>query len=145
VTVSALTYKSPSTFPRRPVILLDVDGVINMWTGNCGWTDAVSTEVYGYSIQHSPTMIKKINEWNSIAEVRWLTTWESKAQSLLAPALGLDKFALRHKDTPNNPNNACIDKTEAAINTAEEVGIDGLVIWIDGDLEMWKPFHDKEI
>ena len=105
VTVRALTHKkSLSTFPRKPVILLDVDGVVNMAKGDCGWADKVITEVYGYSIGYSPTVIKKINEWNAIAEVRWLTSWDSKAQSLLAPALGLDKFPLGRVREVSDPN-----------------------------------------
>jgi hypothetical protein len=146
VTARALTtLKSPLIFPRKPVLLLDVDGVINLLDVNCrgkskscGWTDTVETEVRGFDIQYSPTVIKKINEWNAIAEVRWLTTWDSKAQSMLAPALGLDEFPLgRIEETYTG-------KTAAAINTAEEVGSDGLVIWIDDDLKKWKEGNDGE-
>jgi len=120
--------------PNQPVILLDVDGVINMGGRNSclkSWDDRESTYVNGFQIQFSPTVVERINRWNSKAEVRWLTTWDEKAQNMLAPALKLDHFPLARDPY------RCWGKLYTADKTAEEVGPDRLIIWIDDELTSW--------
>ena len=120
--------------PIKPIILLDVDHVINMVGCNScldSWSDKKSTIVNGFTIQYSPTVVERINKWNTIAEVRWLTTWNNRAQTMLAPELKLDHFALAR-----DPD-VYMGKLQAAEKTAEEVGPDGLIIWIDDELSDW--------
>jgi hypothetical protein len=73
-------------------------------------------------------MIKGINKWNKIGEIRWLTSWDEFAVSDLSPAVGLDKFNLARNREDN------IGKLDSAIKVANEVGDDRLIIWIDDDL-----------
>eukprot|EP01032_Pedospumella_encystans_P024515 gene24515-27725_t len=119
---------------NKPIVLLDVDGVINMFGHtSCleSWADTKTTFVNDFRIKYSPAVIEKINRWNTVAEVRWLTTWDSRAQTMLAPELKLDKF-----DLARDPELG-LSKTQAAQKTAEEVGPDRLIIWIDDELSVW--------
>ena len=83
----------------KPILLLDVDGVIN-YTGSGGaWHDqkekTKKTMVDGWKIKWSTDVVSKINYWGKdIADVQWLTSWDDKARLFLAPALGLDEFPL---------------------------------------------------
>lgn len=90
-------------FPRNcrhiPLVLLDVDGVIN----------ALSREplpefraVYVHSfltdapmrLQISDAMVARINAWTQWAEILWMTSWREHAKLRLAPAVGLRDFAV---------------------------------------------------
>lgn len=131
--------ESVKTMPAKPIILLDVDHVINMVGANSclgSWNDTKSTVVNGFKIQYSPTVVDKINEWNKVADVRWLTTWNERAQKMLAPELKLDHFALARDPKLK------WGKTQTAEKTAEEVGPDGLIIWIDDELSVWSEGRD---
>lgn len=134
--------KYPQKFAKKPVILLDVDGVINCNVMGCGhtrhWRDTVEEVHAGpCNVSFSPTVVAAINRWSKTAEIRWLTAWNSRAITHLAPALGLNAFRLaegRESDT----SKCKLEKIESAIATAKEVGADGLVVWIDDDLRHWK-------
>lgn len=79
---------------KTPLILLDVDGVINEY----GSSDPsfVSVDVmmdfHTFNIKYDPEKIKKINEWAQYAEVRFLTSWGHFATYRLAPTIGLYSF-----------------------------------------------------
>jgi hypothetical protein len=147
-----------TTKTKKPIILLDVDGVINMLSlkeAKALWEDTTSVNVstlkdgkpMTYKIVYSPTVIQKINEWSKIAEVRWLTTWNARAITDLAPKLSLEAFKLA-KGRDKNGNDmikGILGKTESAIATAKEVGPDGCVIWIDDELKEWKEGNDKRV
>ena len=83
----------------KPILLLDVDGVIN-YTGSGGaWHDqkekTKKTMVDGWEIKWSTDVVSKINYWGKdIADIKWLTTWNEKARLFLSPALGIDEFPL---------------------------------------------------
>ena len=125
----------------RPILLLDVDSVINIYADAPSklWDDqinsSVSIEIEGCfdveKVIYSPTVVHKINEWNKIAEVRWLTHWHERAKTALAPALKLHDFKLAR-------DSYYIDKINAAVLNAKALGPDGLVIWIDDQLKVWR-------
>lgn len=122
---------------NKPIILLDVDGVINMFGINkLSWSDRKTTKVDDRTIQYSPTVVEKINSWNTVAEVRWLTWWDEKAPTMLAPALKLDKFPLARDPALD------WSKLQTAESIAREVGRDHLMIWIDDELSVWTA-HDR--
>lgn len=83
----------------KPVVLLDVDGVIAADSArHKGWDRWRHTWVetpgspYGdgpWSILHSPEVVAWINELPKRAHVMWLTSWRHYANTHLAPALGL--------------------------------------------------------
>jgi hypothetical protein len=86
----------------KPLWYLDVDGVINMVRPalpqhrpedvpeDCWRT----RQVNGYPITWDTRVIATINELHRAGrvEICWLTTWESDAARLLAPALEFDDF-----------------------------------------------------
>ena len=72
-----------------------------------------------------------------MAEVRWLTTWDDNAQSLLAPALGLNYFALSRNQTMAQGKAfypGTVEKDVAANNCLLSTPNRPLV-WIDDEVE----------
>ena len=92
-----------------PLLLLDVDGVLNAvqaYGQATAWpayerTTATADGV-SWPIAWAPGVVARVNAWarEGRAEVRWLTTWEHDAPGDLAPRLGLDAFAVAggHED-----------------------------------------------
>lgn len=89
------TCQKPSFFRlfAKPLLILDANGVINGIGGN-PWSDKKTIVVDGNTVTYSPTVVDKLNSWsdNGLAEIRWLASPKSKAQTMLAPALGIKYF-----------------------------------------------------
>lgn len=95
-----------------PLWLLDVDGVLNAvnllqdlkaleentsWPDYCeGRAESGRSPGHTYNIIWSPTLIKRITALHEsgTVDIRWLTTWETRAQTEIAPLLGLPHFEL---------------------------------------------------
>lgn len=81
-----------------PLILLDIDGVLNRIGSKARatpvWPDETTRKCNKFTIRYSPTVVNKINEWSRTgkAEILWLTTWNENARNKFAPFLGLDDF-----------------------------------------------------
>jgi hypothetical protein len=80
----------------RPLVLLDVDGVINDLQSLQGWKVeheiyVLESETHGHRYRvHIPTyMPALIKHIASIAEVIWCTTWRGFANDAIAPHLGI--------------------------------------------------------
>lgn len=134
---------STTSSARKPIILLDVDGVINMFENHAGrtgeWTDVSKGLAYNtergcnYEVKFSKEMISCVNAWNKVAEVKWLTTWNDEAQTQVAPVMGLDHFECARtfklqEDLDEE------EKAKMAVRVAKDVGDDTLIIWIDDDM-----------
>ena len=119
----SLTTKSAAL---KPLILLDVDGVISGSNGGnkAYWKDVKHKTFDGYSIYYSPTVITKINQWSQVAEIRWLTSWDEKARTMIAPALGINEFELARDPALD------LRKDQAAFNCIQMTPSRPL-IWID--------------
>ncbi len=111
-----------------PLILLDIDGVINclerkgqdIW--NKYYSNIIKSRVETLDITWSPEVVKRINKWADIAEIRWLTSWGWRAVTSISPGLGFKKFKV-----------AKFDK----FDTAKGLTICDLkrpIVWIDDDL-----------
>lgn len=128
--VAALSLTTQSTGTMlKPLILLDVDGVINALDGGNKkrWKDVEKKVVNKYDIYYSPTVVNKINAWSKVAEVRWLTTWDENARRLLAPALGLNEFELaRDPDLMLSKDQAAFDCIQMTPSR--------LLVWIDDEV-----------
>ncbi len=119
----------------KPLILLDVDGVVNA-VGRTSryWSDAVTIEklsctypdgeIKEFKILYSPTVVRKINKWadENRAEIMWLSSWDDRANKFFAPAVGLNQFAVGREDGAF--------KLDAIKNQPP----DRIVIWIDDTL-----------
>ena len=142
---SSASKKAVQGKDSRPIILLDVDFVINML--GCPdpaklWADAVRYPKYitastgDFEVCYSKTMVERINAWSEVAYIRWLTTLDTYARTDLAPALGLGSFKVARE--------VGVSKQEAAVLNAIEAGPDRLLIWIDDDLIYWKKLHEDD-
>lgn len=132
-----------------PLILLDVDGVLNSKRMKRLWKDALTSDYVFVinvvdeqdlvTIQYSPTVVETINQWSSsgLAEVRWLTNWNGQANTVLAPVIGVKEFGLARESNS-------ITKPDAFLNSIDCNDPDRLVIWIDDHLPTYKKEVGKE-
>ena len=78
----------------RPVILLDVDGVLNACPHRdpekVGFTDFRVKLCDGFKITHSLEMGERLIALD--ADIVWLTTWENRSNTLIGPLFGWPEF-----------------------------------------------------
>lgn len=76
----------------RPVLFLDVDGVLNALR-QTPWAKATRTRVhpdgshFGYQINTSVLLGERLQQLE--VDIHWLTTWRDEANTLIAPLAGL--------------------------------------------------------
>lgn len=140
--------ETPVAQPMKPLWLLDVDGVLNavnvlselqsMPEDAC-WPDyrkgrAESGRRPGHTFQiiWSPTLIERITALHESGrvEIRWLTTWEERAQTEIAPLLGLPHFELAGKRNLKTEGRWWWKLPIAQAATAPERAL----VWTDDDL-----------
>ena len=117
---------------ERPLILLDVDGVINDIEGVGLRTEAWETHAFqshGYTLlvpDYMPTLIRTLC---AIGEVRWCTTWRHRANDEIATFLGIDRLEV----IDDGSESRFVDwKAGAAHNVAQEALNAGRrVLWIE--------------
>ena len=83
----------------RPLLLLDVDGVLNAVTPRPDpdvWPDwregTASAAGRTWPIRWSPSVVDAVAGWRGAAEVQWLTTWGHEANGGLRELLGLPEL-----------------------------------------------------
>jgi hypothetical protein len=83
----------------RPLVLLDVDGVLNAVPGfgrSDVWADwqtgAATAGGRRYLITWSPTVLEAVRSWRELADMQWLTTWGHDANASLRHLLGLPEL-----------------------------------------------------
>ena len=111
---------------RRPVILLDIDGVINLR----GFALQSYRSLGRYFICSKPNLRRKINGWHRSgrAEVLWLTQWDYRARADFAPCTGFDDFALAQE---TGVYGGGMEKKAVAEKWLKVGGGRRPVIWID--------------
>lgn len=127
--------------PPPPVLLLDVDGVLNAVRHDLpeGWRRGLFN---GYVLSWDPSVVARLRGLHDSGrvELQWLTTWTRLADRLLAEPLGLPR-GLRTHDRDELPTGfggalgggAGWWKLTAARAVAEaEPG--RRIVWIDDDL-----------
>ncbi len=94
-----------------PVLLLDVDGVVN--ASRAGWQrqpyrTRVSVDGIEYKIRWEPQVVDFFWELynNNLVEIRWLTTWGIHANKILAPAISMPQglYAYMPPQRPTRPH-----------------------------------------
>lgn len=87
-----------------PLLLLDVDGVLNAISGypdRAVWPDWQHGEAHtheggdlAWPILYSPTVMAEVRRWHELgrAEIRWLSTWQEAANGELRELLDLPEF-----------------------------------------------------
>jgi len=149
---STLVYSTsadPSFVTQRPLILLDVDGVI-VQSLNYGHYKAEQdkvlreekriTEVPYKDLDgkylSSPTVVSNINKWSSMAELIWLTSWEESARTELAPLLQIVDFPFSPLATFTEYGR--LKKPQTALAHVLESHPSRLIIWVDDELGYFK-------
>jgi hypothetical protein len=133
----------------KPVIFLDIDGVVNVIPPRKGvpphlkvWNEWRKIEVRSYPINYSPDLIEHLNRLSEKADIIWLTTWRSEAVKYFAPAVGLNEFKfLNHKGMEDpwgttssfsgSPENRWW-KMNAVMHHIDTIGTP--FVWIDDEL-----------
>ena len=125
-----------------PILLLDVDGVLNAALLDLpeGWRRGTFN---GFLLSWDPTVTARLRALHESGrvEIQWLTTWTTKADRLLAEPMGLPRGLRVHDRDGNEPTGfagrlrgaAGWWKLDAARELAEsEPG--RRIVWIDDDL-----------
>lgn len=116
---------------NKPIILFDVNVLNNIQSDEI-WNDAKSISFENTSIFcYSPSVIKKINEWNHVSEIIMLSPYTSVAREI-----GLDVDNFQYIEESANLSKAHIGNN--IINALKE---DRPVFWIDQDLELWDDYE----
>jgi hypothetical protein len=125
-----------------PVLLLDVDGVLNAVRPDLpeGWRRGTFN---GYVLSWDPTVVARLREWHESGrvELQWLTTWTQLADRLLAEPMGLPRGLRTHdRDDvlPTGFGGRLVGRSGwwklAAARAVAEAEPDRRIVWIDDDL-----------
>ncbi|MGY1703508.1 HAD domain-containing protein [Geodermatophilus sp. SYSU D00697] len=125
-----------------PILLLDVDGVLNAACADLpeGWQRGTFN---GFVLSWDPTITTRLRELHQSArvEIQWLTTWAAHADELLAEPMGLPRGLRVHAREDAAPTGFLGPlggasgwwKLDAARAVAEAEP-DRRIVWIDDDL-----------
>lgn len=145
--------------PNRdvPVLLLDVDGVLNAPRTDLpeGWQQG---RFNGFVLSWDPTVTARLRELHETGrvEIQWLTTWAEDADRLLAEPMGLPRGLRVHARDGVAPTGYAGPLTGvsgwwklAAARAVAAEEPDRRIVWIDDDLaahapdtEEWLAAHD---
>jgi hypothetical protein len=127
-----LTGMTNTTDNPNPLILLDIDGVINDLNALSGLDrDWGIDQVYshGHTVHIPHYMGWLIRQLTDVAEVHWCTTWRDRANDEIAEHLGIDQLPVVDDGTRSR----FVDwKAAAAHDLAEAaLGAGRRVLWIE--------------
>lgn len=149
---------------HRPVVLLDVDEVVNavrpgrtvkwpparVWPGSDWVCTPVRTGRDVYQITAARPVLDMLTTVHDlgVAEIRWHTSWQEHAPTALAPALGLPDFPVQDRCgaevtyplmprrwADRDPDLAGWWKLPAAIQVVNE---GRPLLWLDDDLDVFR-------
>ena len=125
-----------------PILLLDVDGVLNAGRLDPpeGWRQG---RFNGFRLSWDPTVTARLREWHDAGrvELRWLTTWMTDADRLLAGPMGLPR-GLKTYGRDDVASTGFLGRWAgaagwwklAAAREAAREEPDRRIVWIDDDL-----------
>ena len=125
-----------------PVLLLDVDGVLNALCRDlpAGWRRGT---FHGYVLSWDPTVVERLRALHESGrvELQWLTTWTERADQLLAEPMGLPRGLRTHSREGVLPTGFGGERRGvsgwwklAAARAVAEAEPDRRIVWIDDDL-----------
>ena len=127
-----------------PILLLDVDGVLNAASLDLP-ADWARGTFNGFVLQWDPTItarLRRLHESGRV-EIQWLTTWTTDADRLLAEPMGLPRGLRTHARADAAPTGFAGRLRGSAgwwkLAVAREVAEaepDRRIVWIDDDLAL---------
>jgi hypothetical protein len=132
----------PTSDDAVPILLLDVDGVLNAARRDPpeGWRRGT----YGGCVMTwDPTVTARLRELHESGrvEIQWLTTWAEDADRLLAEPMGLPRGLRAHAQDGVAPTGFTGERRGvagwwklAAARLVAEAEPDRRIVWIDDDL-----------
>ena len=125
-----------------PVLLLDVDGVLNALRHElpASWRRGTFN---GYVLSWDPTVVARLRELHESGrvELQWLTTWTELADRLLAEPMGLPRGLRTHgrEDVLPTGFGGRLGRAPgwwklAAARAVADAEPDRRIVWIDDDL-----------
>lgn len=80
----------------RPLVLLDVDGVLNALGPGAAWPDWQTGDAVAdgrrFRIRWSPSVVSRVVRWSKVTDVHWLTTWGHDANRSLRHLVDLPEL-----------------------------------------------------
>ena len=125
-----------------PILLLDVDGVLNAARMDPpdGWRQGIFN---GFLLSWDPTItarLRRLHE-SGVVEIQWLTTWAENADALLAEPMGLPRGLRTHGREDVLPTGFGGERRGvsgwwklAAIRAVADAEPGRRIVWIDDDL-----------
>jgi hypothetical protein len=127
--------------PPPPVLLLDVDGVLNAVRPDLpeGWQRG---RFNGYVLSWDPSVVARLRAMHEsgAVELQWLTTWTEMADRILAEPLGLPRGLRTHsRDVLPTGFGGSLRGLSgwwklAAARAVAQAEPDRRIVWIDDDL-----------
>ena len=125
-----------------PILLLDVDGVLNAARMDLpeGWRRGTFN---GYVLSWDPTVVARLRDLHESGrvELQWLTTWTEMADQLLAEPMGLPRGLRTHSRDDVLPTGFSGERRGIPgwwkLGAAQAVALDEpdrRIVWIDDDL-----------
>ena len=147
----------------RPLVLIDVDGVVNALGVSLAWDDwrdghAVADE-RAFPIRWSPTVVSRVLGWTEVADVQWLTTWGHDANTSLRHLLAMPELTVAGTHTDPDGQQSPEAAAHAQVTPAARDALTGRwwkfdvvrrlvqrepgrpVVWLDDDLAGQRDVH----
>lgn len=114
---------------RRPLLLIDVDGVLNPYAARGLPAGFTRHTLGGFRVLLATQHGQWLNELRGDFELVWCTTWEEQANSLIGPVLGLPRLpVIKVNDSAGYRGYTWkLPAVQAAVG-------DRPLVWLDDDL-----------
>lgn len=120
----------PAQKPTRPLLLVDVDGVISLWGGRSAERpDGAWTLVDGTPHLLARDAARRLATFDDLFETIWCTGWEERANEHLPQHVGLGPFAHLAFDRTMGGARSLGHWKLAAIDAT--AGPDRPLVWVD--------------
>lgn len=113
----------------RPLLLLDVDGVLCLVGPGCP-EPAIETTLAGMPLRYSEELPRRLGRLGEEFDLVWATAWEDAANEVLAPLFGLDALPVIHFDSGGNDGSDVNYKLASIRDYVDERPF----AWVDDDI-----------
>lgn len=127
----------------KPMLLVDIDGVLNAFDARGSTKGYARTQANGYRLTYRPEWAVWINKLSRLSDPIWATMWQENARSSFAPATGIGVGIKDHIDFRAHNRDGFGRRTGWGVGGFKHPGVVATVgdrpfCWIDDDLEPWQ-------